>query len=85
PKAARDADAWGGASVARPTIDLATQAVDWTPIAQAIGNVHFEMLRRNVENDAAEPLTLVVEELSTTIPNVPPITRRQIVELWAMA
>ena len=85
PKAARDADAWGGASVARPTIDLATQAVDWTPIAQAIGNVHFEMLRRNVENDAAEPLTLVVDELSTTIPNVPPITRRQIVELWAMA
>lgn len=86
PKAADDADAWGGATCARPTIDLASQAVDWTPIAQAIGDVHFEMLRRNVENDVgAPPLTIVIDELSTTIPNIPPVARRQLVELWAMA
>lgn len=86
PKAADDADAWGGAACARPTIDLASQAVDWSPIAQAIGDVHFEMLRRNVENDVgAPPLTIVIDELSTTIPNIPPVARRQLVELWAMA
>ena len=57
-----------------------------TPIAQAIGNVHFEMLRRNVENDlAAPPITLILDEYSTTVPNITPIARRQVVELWAMA
>lgn len=86
PKAAKDEDAWGGADCARPTIDLAAQQTDWTPIAQAIGNVHFEMLRRNVENDlAAPPITLILDEYSTTVPNITPIARRQVVELWAMA
>jgi hypothetical protein len=86
PKAAKDEDAWGGADCARPTIDLAAQQTDWTPIAQAIGSVHFEMLRRNVENDlAAPPITLILDEYSTTVPNITPIARRQVVELWAMA
>lgn len=79
-------DPWGGADTARLTIDLQSRAMDWTPIAQAIGDVHFEMLQRYTQGRAkgAERLTLVIDELSTTLANTPKDTRKQLIELWNM-
>jgi len=85
PKAA-DVDPWGGATVARLHIDLDARAVDWTPIEGAIDSVHYEMLRRNATNAAkdAPRLSLIVDELSTTLANCARKTKSQIIELWNM-
>jgi hypothetical protein len=80
-------DAWAGAEVIRPSIQLGEQKgiIDWAPIAEAVRRVHFEMLRRNVQHDtSAPPLTLVIDEFTTTLGNISRETRDQIVEIWSM-
>lgn len=80
-------DAWAGGAVTRPTIKLDQNKgiVDWAPVIMAIGSVHFEMLRRNVEHDTgATPLTLIIDEFTTTLGYVPAETKRQILEIWSM-
>lgn len=77
-------DPWYGARVVRPTIDLTNGTVGWDAIASAIRSVHFEMLRRNVEGDAdAEPLTLVIDELTTTFAQRPELIE-VVLDLWTM-
>lgn len=84
PKAA-ETDPWDGFPATRLRIDLAARKIDWSPIASAIGQVHFEMLRRNAENRIASSdwLTLVVDELATTFANAPE-TRKHLIDLWLM-
>lgn len=80
-------DTWAGGDVTRPSIQLAdaSGSVDWMPVVDAIRRVHFEMLRRNVQNDTgAPPLTLIVDEFTTTLGNIPKATRDQILEIWSM-
>ncbi len=78
-------DTWAGGEVIRPRILLDQGRVDWLPIVDAIRRVHFEMLRRNVEHDTQAPqLTLIIDEFSTTLGNVPRETRDQILEIWSM-
>lgn len=85
PKGA-DVDPWGGADVSRITIDLAAQRVDWAPIASAINRVYVEMLSRYASSSAAGStrITLIIDELSTTLANTPKTTRSQIIEMWNM-
>lgn len=84
PKAA-ETDPWDGFPATRLRIDLAARKIDWSPIASAIGQVHYEMLRRNAENRIASSdwLTLVVDELATTFANAPE-TRKHLIDLWLM-
>lgn len=80
-------DQWSGAPVTRPTIKLESGdgSVDWTPIEEVIKNVHFEMLRRNAENDTqAAPLTLILDEFTTTLGNISKRTLQRILEIWSM-
>lgn len=81
-----DVDPWSGAAAHRLRFDLDARAVDWQPIAGAISGVHFEMLQRNATNRAkdAEPITLVIDELSTTLANCDKATRQQVLELLNM-
>lgn len=85
PKGA-DVDPWGGADVSRITIDLTQQRVDWQPIADAINRVYVEMLSRYASNSAAGAtrITLIIDELSTTLANTPKNTKAQILEMWNM-
>jgi hypothetical protein len=85
PKGA-DTDPWGNAETTRLSIDLQTRSFDWRPIAGAIDRVYYEMLHRYATHgaSAAEPITLVVDELSTTFANTPKDTKRQVLELWNM-
>ena len=60
PKSAVD-DPWFGADVARPA--AGTMDLDYSPIEQAIANVHQEMLRRNQPNVTdRSTITLVLDE-----------------------
>lgn len=82
----QDVDPWGGAQAYRLRFDLVGRSVDWTPIRDAIGGVHFEMLQRNATNTArdAERITLTIDELSTTLANCGARTKQQILELLNM-
>ena len=83
---AKDEDPWGGAEAVRLRVDLTTRSFDWSPIEQAIADVHFEMLHRNATNRVkdAPRLNLVIDELSTTLANCGRKTKQQILELWNM-
>lgn len=85
PKGA-DTDPWGGVAAQRLRADLETRSYDWQPIAQAIDSVHYEMLKRNAtaKSKDAEQITLVVDELSTTLANCDRKVKQQIMELWNM-
>src|SRR5581483_6247615 len=68
-------------------IDLGDDAgaIDWQPVVSAINRVHREMLRRNLQHDTnAPPITLIIDEFTTTLGNVSAGTKRQIVEIWSM-
>ena len=84
PKAA-STDPWGGFEAVRLRMDLARRGVDWGPIAQAIASVHFEMIRRNALDTIADeqPITLVIDELTTTLAAVPSLTPK-VIDLWTM-
>ena len=84
PKAA-STDPWGGFEAVRLRMDLARGGVDWGPIAQAISQVHFEMIRRNALDTIADeqPITLVIDELTTTLAAVPSLTPK-VIDLWTM-
>lgn len=78
-------DTWAGADVTRPAIRLDQGVVDWQPVIEVIGRVHFEMLRRYGEKDTKAPaLRLVIDEFTTTLANVPAKTKQQVTELWSM-
>jgi hypothetical protein len=78
-------DAWASADVTRPAIRLDQGLVDWAPVTEAIGAVHFEMLRRYGERDTQAPtLTLIIDEFTTTLANIPPKAKQQITEIWSM-
>lgn len=85
PKGA-DTDPWGGVAAHRLRADLETRSYDWSPIATAIDGVHYEMLKRNATATArdAEQITLIVDELSTTLANCEAKVKRQILELLNM-
>jgi hypothetical protein len=55
------------------------------PIARAIADVHFEMIRRNALDTIAheQPITLVIDELTTTLAAVPSLTPK-VIDLWTM-
>lgn len=82
---ARSTDPWGGFEAVRLRMDLQRRGVDWGPIAQAIGAVHFEMIRRNALDTIADeqPITLVIDELTTTLAAVPSLTPK-VIDLWTM-
>jgi hypothetical protein len=82
----QDTDPWGGVAAHRLRADLEARSYDWQPIASAIDSVHYEMLKRNATAKAkdAEQITLVVDELSTTLANCDRKVKQQIMELWNM-
>jgi hypothetical protein len=82
---AKDTDPWGGFPAVRLLIDLEARAVNWKPIACAIAQVHFEMLRRNAENTIAREdwLTLIIDEFGSTIAAAPEV-RQHVLDLWLM-
>lgn len=78
-------DSWFGATVVRTVMDTINRRIDWSPIAQAIGDVHFEMLRRNTPGAlAADPLTLVIDELTTTIAQLGKPIAQKIIDILTM-
>lgn len=82
---AEDSDPWDGFPAVRLAYDLAARVADWRPIADAIGQVHFEMLRRNATNSilSSDWINLVVDEFSTTIANIA-AARQQVIDLLLM-
>jgi hypothetical protein len=82
---ARSTDPWGGFDAVRLRMDLGRRGVDWGPIARAIADVHFEMIRRNALDTIAQeqPITLVIDELTTTLAAVPALTPK-VIDLWTM-
>lgn len=77
-------DPWGGFPAVRPEMDLDGRTVNWTKIARVIEAAHYEMLRRNTAEDvAAEQLTLVIDELTTTLAAVPSLVQK-VIDLWTM-
>jgi hypothetical protein len=78
-------DSWFGATVVRTVMDTLNRRIDWSPIAQAIGDVHFEMLRRNTPGaTTADPLTLVIDELTTTIAQLGAPIAQKIIDILTM-
>jgi hypothetical protein len=82
---ARSTDPSGEFEAVRRRMDLGRRGVDWGPIARAIADVHFEMIRRNALDTIAQeqPITLVIDELTTTLAAVPALTPK-VIELWTM-
>jgi hypothetical protein len=82
---ARSTDGWGGFDAVRLHMDLHRRGVDWGPITRAIADVHFEMIRRNALDTIAQeqPITLVIDELTTTLAAVPALTPK-VIDLWTM-
>jgi hypothetical protein len=82
---ARSTDGWGGFEAVRLRMDLGRRGVDWGPIARAIADVHFEMIRRNALDTIAQeqPITLVIDELTTTLAALPALTPK-VIDLWTM-
>lgn len=82
---ARSTDPWGGFAAVRLRMDLERGGVDWGPIAQAISQVHFEMIRRNALDTVADeqPITLVIDELTTTLAALPSLTPK-VIDLWTI-
>lgn len=76
-------DPWAGFPAVR--LAYANGQASWENIGHAISAVHREMIRRNASNQRydGDEITLVIDELSTTVASIPGILRR-VLELWAM-
>lgn len=81
----KETDGWGGFPAVRMRYDLVSALADFTPLADAVRQVHAEMLRRNAEQTIGqdEPLTLVIDEYTTLISKRPEI-RHLVLDIWTM-
>jgi len=81
----KETDPWGGFPAVRMHYDLAAALADFAPLADAVRQVHIEMLRRNAEQTIGqeEPLTLVIDEYTTLVSKRPEL-RQLVLDLWTM-
>lgn len=78
-----ETDPWGGAGAVR--IAFTADAADFSPLADAVRQVHREMLRRNAERTIGQdqPLTLVIDEYALLVGERPEV-RNFVLQLWTM-
>jgi hypothetical protein len=76
-------DPWGGIDAVRLKADPDSGAIDWSPMVRAVAAVHREMLQRNAEDREGEPITLVIDELTTFLAENPGSVRH-VIDIWTM-